>query len=339
MKKVKSIFLAAIISLFGIGFAQASNTIANGDSVIINFGKASSITIYLESEEDAEALKEADFNQILESVQVFIDSAKNAPNRTYRFKNEVGRYEIYHHEEDDEDKDESYTLSISSKNGLQIKKVETTEIKKKEKPSFKRTNYQMNLYLGLNNFLENKKIPQNKPYELRTLGSRFLELRAGYTTCLGRSIENSRFQVSYGISFSWYNFMFQDKNTIVDTENGVEFATLGFDNVKKTKLTASYLNLPILFRYKSKGGFKVGAGGFVGYRLGSHTKTKYIHEGNKQKNHERGSFDLTNFRYGLKAEIGIKDVTLFANYDINYLFDGNNNLPQLNAFSFGIRLF
>ena len=125
---------------------------------------------------------------------------------------------------------------------------------------------------------------------------------------------------------------------------------------QKSKLTASYINayfVPMIDfsrnkrkvkslesgsikieNYK-KQGFKIGIGVYGGYRLASHSKIKYELDGDTEKDKEHSSFYLQNWRYGVRARMGIKGLDVFFNYDLNELFSEGRG-PELNAFSFGI---
>jgi hypothetical protein len=50
-----------------------------------------------------------------------------------------------------------------------------------------------------------------------------------------------------------------------------------------------------------------------------------------------GNMFASDFRYGLRAEIRVADVTLYFNYDLNETFQENKG-PKLNALSFGFIL-
>jgi len=84
--------------------------------------------------------------------------------------------------------------------------------------------------------------------------------------------------------------------------------------------------------------FRLGAGGFVGYRLGSHTKLKYLADGNSDKEKEEGRYNLENFLYGAQGTIGYGSLEFFAKYNMNDLFK-NNAGPQAQVLSFGVRIF
>lgn len=188
----------------------------------------------------------------------------------------------------------------------------------------------VNVSLGLNALTGDADAPSLKP-----LGSRFVAV--GYHTRLrlaeGR---HAGLALRTGIDVSWYNFMFDENRIAVQTPAGIAFPDAGRP-LEKSKLTAAYLNLPmvptVVFR---RGAVKsLGAGGYVGMRLDSYTKVKES-DGGRDRFH--GTYSLNNFRYGLTAEVDFRHApTFFVNYDLNPLFrDGQG--PQVRGLSFGVRL-
>lgn len=170
---------------------------------------------------------------------------------------------------------------------------------------------------------------------LRPLGSRFVAV--GYQARL-RLAEGRRAGLALrtGFDISWYNFMLDENRLAVQTPAGIAFPDAG-RRLEKSKLTAAYLNLPVVptvvFR---KGAVKsIGAGGYVGMRLDSYAKVKET-DGGRDRFH--GTYALNNFRYGLTAEVDFRHApTFFVNYDLNPLFrDGQG--PQVRGLSFGVRL-
>jgi hypothetical protein len=122
-------------------------------------------------------------------------------------------------------------------------------------------------------------------------------------------------------------------------------------NFTKSKLTATFVNLslvpvldfggnkykPAFFDGHHAGGFRIGAGPYVGYRIDSYTKQVYEKDGDTKREHHHDTYYLNNLRYGVRLQLGFNDVDFFFNYDMNNLFNDNKG-PQLNAFSFGITL-
>lgn len=168
-----------------------------------------------------------------------------------------------------------------------------------------------------------------------------------------------------GLGIEWTNFRFRNNVTITDSSNGIHgYYNRGVD-MEKSKLTISYLTLPILFEYQNHPSrkiekFHVSAGVLLGLRLGSHTKRVF-----SQKNMPFELYDGENFATShlvgtsttsddgvmkthddfhitpLKAEamlrIGWGYINLFGKYSLTTLFrDGKG--PELYPYSIGITL-
>lgn len=323
--------MALLISLGMSNTAQANDsytTTTKGDSVIVNFGKGGRMVVYMESLEDMEEAKKIDFNEIIKSMQTYIDSAKQTSDGKLAITNEFGTFQIYT-EEAIEEKPEAIYLDIED--GLRIRVTGKNQDKKPSK-----TASYTDFYFGINNFMEDGKIPDGTSYDLRPSGSRYFELAFRRQVRLGG--DKSKLFLNYAISFSWYNFMFEGNQYATNQNGKVGFDTYTAFPLKKSKLTASYINLPLMLKFKSKK-FSLAAGGYVGYRLGSHSKIKYLDERSKWEiDKESGRFGLENVRYGLRAELNWVGPTIFASYDMNDVFTANSGGPKLNVLTFGIKL-
>jgi hypothetical protein len=106
-----------------------------------------------------------------------------------------------------------------------------------------------------------------------------------------------------------------------------------------SKISASYANLTLLPTVQtSNGNFAFGIGPYAGYRLGGRGKFVYRDtNGNRAKEFQMGNMFAENFRYGIRAEITVADLTFYMNYDLNNTFQENKG-PNLNALSFGFVL-
>lgn len=170
---------------------------------------------------------------------------------------------------------------------------------------------------------------------LKPLGSRYVALGYGAKFRLSEG-RRAALKLRTGLEVSWYNLMLDDDRLVVQTPAGVAFPDAG-RSLDKSKLTAAYLNLPMMPTVAFRRGIvrSIGAGGYVGMRLDSYSKVKE-EGGRKDRNH--GAYALNNFRYGLAAEVNFRHApTFFAQYDLNPLFRAGQG-PDTRAFSFGIRL-
>lgn len=203
-----------------------------------------------------------------------------------------------------------------------------------------------NIYLGLNSFSNTGSIGgiyNTKDFELSPFGSRYFGFGWTRSGMISKGTK-AALKISYGLEFSWYNFMLENNTFIVKNTDNIGFAdyrdTKGNQvALSRNKLTVANINIPVMPYVAFKKGSTityVAAGGYIGYRLDSYTKTKEEDSGRKDWNHS--SFFLNNVRYGLAFELGLKDFPdLFVNYDMNNLFQDGRG-PKIGGISFGIRL-
>ncbi|WP_162053859.1 outer membrane beta-barrel protein [Pontibacter pamirensis] len=211
---------------------------------------------------------------------------------------------------------------------------DSTRTARKEE-NYKSTKMGFDLDLGLNAFTSDAAdIPDLKPW-----GSRYVSLNWRLKSRVGG--RKSPFLIVSGLEFAFNNYMFEDNIVVEETGNITTFREVQDVNFQKTKLTHSSVNLPLMAllqfqRENGKDGFMIGAGPFVGYRLGSHTKLKFQEDGRTEKDKTRDSYNLSDLQYGVEGVVGYGSLNLFAKYNMNDLFKDNRG-PQTNVVSFGLR--
>ncbi len=195
--------------------------------------------------------------------------------------------------------------------------------------------------LGMNNYVTDGQFPDQtgELYTIKPFGSWYVALGSiNSTKVLGP------LWLDWGGDISWYNFKFQDPGVLVLRDPGqISFVQNPDSEVapEKSKLVVSYINASMvpMFRFgHRKNSFRIGAGVYGGYRLGSYTKVKYNKNNQSFKDKDRGNYFVENLRYGVRFRLGFRDVDLFANYDLNNLFVAGRG-PELNAFSVGVSIF
>lgn len=194
----------------------------------------------------------------------------------------------------------------------------------------------VNVYIGLNNYLENDELPNsNSLISLRPLGSWYAGLNFDNVTHVFGPL-----YLDWGAGVSIQSFSFE--NTRVRVLKGADNITFTEENNiigDRSKLSMSHINLhfvpTISFgRYRA---FRVGFGGYAGYRIGSHAKYKYDDaNGNRQKDKIKDNWFINPFRYGMRATVGWDFFDLFFNYDLTELFEDDINAPRLNPVTFGV---
>ncbi|MDX2302686.1 MAG: hypothetical protein NW226_07790 [Microscillaceae bacterium] len=323
-QKIFTVLVFLLLGMLNLGRAQ--------DTISVELGDKAIVLIVTKDHEGLKRVRELDLNQIIRDVTTQLDTAALAQQK------EVKTYE--------------YQMDPTS-HRLTLMEVKPEENTYSSKPSTTEDSFEKytEIHLGsrifwavefgLNNYLENGQFPdtQGKSYGVETIQSRFFATGLYQRTNLGGT--KTPLSLQFGLELSWFNFMFQEDNYLVENENSVEFRDYVTDfgnKLQKSKLTVPYLNLPLTLnlRFRNRQGrrtFNLGAGGYIGYRLGGHTKLKL--EGDSIK--ERNNFFLNNWRYGLEAQAGYRHFLLFFKYDLNDLFVQNKG-PKLNAFAFGIRI-
>ncbi len=182
--------------------------------------------------------------------------------------------------------------------------------------------------LGINIWTPQSNAPSVKPWGSWNVGLNWLGIYKA----------SDNFHLKTGLGVSWYNFKFEDRNLIaVKTADGLAFDEFTEGTGTKSKISASFANVSLVPTVRSNDGkLSLGIGGYAGLRIGGRGKFVYEdNEGQKQKIYEKSNMFVNNFRYGGRVEIGVGDVNLFFNYDLNDLFETGKG-PEVNAISFGL---
>ena len=223
-----------------------------------------------------------------------------------------------------------------------------------------RTRHFFNVDLGTNNWLTNGSPPSesNEPFAVKPWGSWYLGLNWLNKTWVGGPIF-----LEWGGGVSWYNWKLEDTDIMINKGvNQIEFNQVA-NNIsgQKSKLSATYINLSLVpmldfsrgskkvkatagrsFTFKTyrKSGFRIGAGMYAGYRMGSKSKFIFKDDGNRDRIKESDHFYLQNFRYGVRGQVGFRSFDMFVLYDLNKVFASGRgpNGAKLNAFTIGITL-
>ncbi|PTN08953.1 porin family protein [Mangrovibacterium marinum] len=179
--------------------------------------------------------------------------------------------------------------------------------------------------------------PTNEFMELRQAAS--LEVNINFLEA-NICLKPDRVGLVSGFGLQWNNYKFENSITL-DKIGGnplIQPIDIVENNYKKSKLTASYLTVPLMLEFQfpvndHTNTLFVSAGMVGALNLGSHTKVKNDHS--KEKDH--GSFNLNPFKYSAIARIGLRDLSFYATYSFSPLFkDGRG--PELYPFTIGIAL-
>jgi len=141
-----------------------------------------------------------------------------------------------------------------------------------------------------------------------------------------------------GIGFDFNHYAFKN-NITLNPDTSYLSATTDIIDYKKNKLNVSYLKIPLMLEINTgknpKNNFHFAGGMEFAYRIHSVTKQKYDVGDKHYKNKTRDDYNLEPFRYSLVARIGYNNITIFANYGLNRLFQKDKG-PQLYPFTVGV---
>lgn len=199
------------------------------------------------------------------------------------------------------------------------------------------------LDLGLNTYLEDgRQVDNDKPYLLDQLNSRYVSIGLKSVTRIASSKSN---YLKYGFDVAWNNFKYEKypvsgrrMRIEQDGTNLVWRAPAeGQADFDDSKLTIAWLNLPLMLIHRSKEhGLRYGIGGWFGYRLTAYNKV--TQNGKWDPIRSGGDFNLNNYQWGVRGEVGWRGVNVFVNYALTPLHRPDANNPTLTPISFGISL-
>lgn len=193
--------------------------------------------------------------------------------------------------------------------------------------------------LGVNGFYdENYSLYPNPDDEFMELDQpRSLEVNINFME-YNIVLQEERIGLVTGMGWSMNNYKFDNNLTIDKNEAGIVASVPLTEEVEKTKLTVSYLTVPLMLEFqipvnKSSNHIFIAGGVVGGVNLGSHTKVKQ--DNSKEK--DRGSFNINPFKCSAQLRAGLKNISLYASYGLTPLFKDDKG-PELYPFSIGISL-
>ncbi|MFC3880369.1 hypothetical protein ACFOSV_09295 [Algoriphagus namhaensis] len=340
----KYLLLFCLMALVQVGFAGSmpdTDRKISSDSVIIEFGKSGKVVIIVDNKEDFDKLKLMNINEIINEL----DLAKNESTGDLtiveiRDKNGNSK-EVVRVSEDGMNTEVQIggMRVFVDDSGVNTKVKIQSGLKKNSDPPF-RTYF--NIDLGVNNYLDGSgSFPtSDNPYAVKGWGS----WNVGLNWMAAQRISKG-FYWDFGLGFNFYNFKFENRDfQAVRGDEMIEFTQRSDVDGFKSKISASYIMATSMLELdfgrmndNGKKGMRIAAGGYVGYRLGGQSKFVYREIGGsgRRKDKEATGLYLNNLRYGVRGEIGFRNLTLFTTYDLNTLFQEGKG-PELNPITFGI---
>ena len=347
-----------LITLLAVSNITYADYLASPDTIILRLDNGQEVKIISEDNNEVEVLNNYDLNAIIDDLRESMDSV-NSEAKAIELADSTGTKYFGKRRSSREESLERKVEQLADRlNELSITiKIPNEWDEQKEKPKPSPSNHRkkggtdnmLSFDFGLNNYLSNGKFPDesNALYAVKPIVSWYVALGLLNKTHVGGPVF-----IDWGANVSWYNFKFENERTRLEkTDEEVRFFedTEVLDPIK-SKLVVPYLNasfVPMLHLGKrgknnwfvldrEKGsGFRVGAGVYAGYRLGSRAKYVFNEDNDRERVKDRTNFYVNNWRYGLRFQMGIDAFDIFANYDLNELFVEGRG-PKLNAFSFGI---
>ena len=139
---------------------------------------------------------------------------------------------------------------------------------------------------------------------------------------------NHAVNLKWGLTFQFHKYYFNNPVLIQPDQPQVTFTNIQGMDIRKKRLSSTYLTLPVMLNFETKPrnklrSFHFNVGAYGGPRLGSNFKTKG--DGDKEK--IKDDFNLAKWRYGLRTELGYGWFKMYATLGLNELFqeDKNNN--------------
>lgn len=210
----------------------------------------------------------------------------------------------------------------------------------------RRTTSQFIFAMGVNNVLTDHQLTSIDDSPYKFWRSRFYEV--GFTFKYRLTERASQTYLKYGISFLWNNLR-PDGNqyhVVNGQETNLEvypFAT------SESRLRHVQMIFPLhlefdlskdrnyddgTFRdYRNKS-FRIGIGGFAGFKLGTRQYLEYRNaSGTKIEELQKGSFNTNIYNYGISTYFAYRSTGLYVKYDLNPLFQDT----ETRNISMGIR--
>jgi len=144
-----------------------------------------------------------------------------------------------------------------------------------------------------------------------------------------------------GGAIEWNNYHFDNPVSLM--KDPVTGNTIPVDlnvDLKKSKLSTTYLTMPLLLEIQPFGrdGLYISGGVVGGLKIISNTKIVYFEDGEKKKEKEWSDFNLNPLRYGYMVRLGYDEFGVYGLFYPVQLFE-NGKGPELYPVNIGISIF
>lgn len=158
---------------------------------------------------------------------------------------------------------------------------------------------------------------------------------------IGLQKSGNIFGLITGMGLTIHNYRLDSQNILKRDNNGHTTYEVATRPVSKNKITATYLNIPLLLEIQFPASHKkrlyISGGFYGGFKLGSHTKVMYNDHLENSKVKSRGNLNINPFRYGATLRAGYGIVQIFATADLSPMFQCGYG-PELYPWSIGLSL-
>lgn len=140
-----------------------------------------------------------------------------------------------------------------------------------------------------------------------------------------------------GLRFISENYRFRGDYRLANVNNSLMPAVIT-DNLKKSKITANYLTLPLTFTFNPAKNLSIAAEGSVGMLIKANSKYVCKKSGESwQKNKEKNLPGFNQFKASVGASITYGCIGLFCDYSLTPLFKSTTGAGDAKTLSFGLR--
>lgn len=147
---------------------------------------------------------------------------------------------------------------------------------------------------------------------------------------------NREFKVFLSAGIDW-TYLRLRNNLIFDADgNPYSSAVESDENLRKNRLTSTYLRLPLTFEYRPNGGKTRLAVGPMGGFLMKGTQRYKLESGSKVRT--KGDYDYAPFQYGMFARFGVGAFGIYGKYYFNDMFENSPNNAGFQNLTFGLTL-
>lgn len=150
-------------------------------------------------------------------------------------------------------------------------------------------------------------------------------------------------KINTGFGFDFHSYSFNNKTTL-NADSSFTWGTIDSTNTysyHKNKLRCAYIQVPLILEFNTSNhpnkAFHIGLGVVGQYLITSRTKQTLEQNNNDFTKIRKDNYNLNPFGAKALVNIGYRQVTLFAEYNLTTLFKSNQG-AQLYPFTVGVRL-